>query len=97
MIVWGLFTGPTWGHVGWGIAAILVGQILHAIDVAVVDRKLKGMAESAVQGLGPIPPRDVRKALLRRATAIGGDFENTFGQLCAEWSARVAGVERGAL
>lgn len=96
LIAWGLFAGPNWALVGWGAAAIIGGQIVHAIDYAILDRKLQVISENAVRGIGPIPPKDVRKALLRQATALGGDFDCTFSQLCVEWSRDAATVMRGA-
>lgn len=93
LIAWGLFSGLKWSLVVLGVLAIVLGQIIHAIDGAVFDRKLVRWAETAVNDVGPLPPRDVRKVLARKAVG-SHDFVRTFMELCSEWSQAAGQVDR---
>lgn len=88
----GMFVGlssGTWTLGVIGVAAVLLGQVVHVVDERVLDLQFKGWAIEAL-GSGPTPPRQVRLQLMKSVTAeVGyrGDLKLEFQAACREWAA----------
>lgn len=82
-----------WTLVWIGGGLLVLGQVIHAIDQVVLDRQLQGWAAEAVAGVGPIPPKAVRKQLINRASAtegLRGDVQGAFKHYCWVWAGQNA-------
>lgn len=89
LAVVGLFTG-NWALVVYGVISVIGGQVVHALDRRHHDKQLAEIAARAVAGIGPIPPPDVRRVLMRHALSqvgVGGNAERAFADLCQQWAA----------
>jgi hypothetical protein len=74
----------------WGIAAFIVGYICHAISSELVNREHLAIATAATAGIGPVPPRQVRNALAKRAIRENDsrveDYREGYWRLVQEWA-----------
>lgn len=78
-----------WDLVAWGGVLIVLGQVVHSIDQHMLDKQLRAWATEATDGIGPVPPRPVRKALAHRAMAtqgFSGDVAAAFKASCRSWA-----------
>lgn len=78
-----------WTFVWVGVGLLVLGQVVHSIDQHMLDRQLRAWAEEATAGIGPVPPKQVRKELAHRAmTTQGfrGDVAAAFKSSCRQWA-----------
>ena len=87
LVVIGLF--GNWWLVALGVVAIAVGGFVQAADRRHFDKELQIWAIDGVRDLGPIPPREVRRALAQQAFSMSPrapGFQAGFQQLCRQWA-----------
>ncbi|WP_066462976.1 hypothetical protein [Sanguibacter suarezii] len=73
-----------------GVAALILGFVVQAIDRAALAKTCDAWAREAVEGAGPVPPRDTQLKILRMVAAgegVGGDVEGVFKATCRLWAA----------
>jgi hypothetical protein len=78
-----------WGFVWLGAGLLVLGQVVHSIDQRLLDKQLQAWAEEATAGIGPVPPRAVRKEFAHRAMAtegFSGDVSASFKSSCRQWA-----------
>lgn len=94
LVIIGLVQAFNMMFVVLGVIAILLGLLFHRLDRAQFDRQLEIWASEATTGLDPLPSRDVRRALMRKAIALEGVTGDSTGQykwLCRQWAMEQAG------
>lgn len=96
-VVVGLFTG-SWTLVVMGVVAVLLGQVVHAVDQRLLDLQFENWATEALDS-GPTPPREVRTQLMKSVAAqVGyrGDLKFEFQMACREWASEQERALHGA-
>lgn len=78
-----------WGLVAWGGVLIVCGQVVHSFDQKMLDKQLVRWAQEATAGIGPVPPREVRKQFVQQAMSaqgFSGDVSMAFKTSCRQWA-----------
>lgn len=64
LLVVGFFDNRWWL---WAAVAIGAGAVVQVIGSMIAQRRISSLATYAARGIGPVPPREVRTALMHQA------------------------------
>ncbi len=93
VLVIGLVRGD-WLIALMGLVTILLGQVVHFFGLCLYDAELRRWATEAIPDDSGVPPRSVRRQLIRGAmdeTGFQGDAKQAYQAACRAWSEQQRG------